>query len=242
MSIIVKVYYILAFCVNPPVIEMLDTKIYSRQELIDLFKTERIDSIKNKLQRQGYQFETSGRGKDFTLTITEQPLLPFRTFAIEELGFSPQTDFDRLEIFLYRFYLDKEFQKLPSSGMVDALKNDGVSVTYQTIERWIDRLIKSDFIIRSNTEFNYYAVNHHAEKLIKFIDRTTYAEAWKAYWSGCEYSYYDACSDMYAVAKGTPHKVGVIYENDWYSKKKDELIDILQVKERINGESIQETD
>ena len=83
---------------------MLDIKTYSRQELIDLFKTERIDSIKNKLQRQGYKFTTSGRGKELTLTITEQPLLPLRTFAIEELGFSPQTDFDRLEIFLYRFY------------------------------------------------------------------------------------------------------------------------------------------
>lgn len=220
---------------------MLDIKTYSRQELIDLFKTERIDSIKNKLQRQGYKFTTSGRGKELTLTITEQPLLPFRIFAIEELGFSPQTDFDRLEIFLYRFYLDDNFRKLPSSGMVEELKKDGVTVTYQTIERWIDRLLKKGWIIRSNIEFSYYAVNHHSDKLIRFIERKTYSAAWKAYWEGREYSYYDACSDMYAVAKGTPHKIGVIYENDWYKDKKVKLTEMIQRKENTDVESTQET-
>ena len=53
---------------------MLERRLYTRQELIELFKTERLDSIKGMLNRQGYKYTTSGRGKTFTLTITEQPL------------------------------------------------------------------------------------------------------------------------------------------------------------------------
>ena len=33
---------------------MLDLRKYTRQELIDIFKTKRLDSIKAKLQRKGY--------------------------------------------------------------------------------------------------------------------------------------------------------------------------------------------
>ena len=224
-----------------PVTQMLDTKTYSRQELIDLFKTERIDSIKNKLQRQGYKFTTSGRGKELTLTITEQPLLPFRIFAIEELGFPPQTDFDKLEGFLCRFYQDKEFQKLPASGMVFELEKDGVSVTYQTIERWLNHLEKQYLIFRSCTEFNYYVVDKKAENRIRYIDRKTYTDAWKAYWEERNYGYCFALIGAHEVAKGTPHKVGVIYENDWYKDKIDKLIEMLQRKEHANVESKQET-
>lgn len=91
---------------------MLDLRQYTRQELIDLFKTQRLDSIKAKLQRNGYKYTTQGRGKEFTLTITELPLR-FRNFCIDELHFAPQTDFVKLKNFLYRFMFDEDFRHMP---------------------------------------------------------------------------------------------------------------------------------
>ena len=79
---------------------MLDMRTYTRQELIDIFKTDRLDSIKAKIQRRGYIYTTSGRGDTFTMTITGLPPR-FKTFCIERLGFAPQTDFERLKVFLY---------------------------------------------------------------------------------------------------------------------------------------------
>ena len=73
---------------------MLDIRTYTREELITIFKTNRLDSIKAKLKRQGYEFETSGRAETATVTITKQPLR-FRRFCIDELGFAPQTDFKK---------------------------------------------------------------------------------------------------------------------------------------------------
>jgi len=67
---------------------MLDLRTYDRDELIDIFKTERIDYIQKKIKGYGYTFTTEGRGKTFKLTITECPPR-FREFCIEKLGFAP---------------------------------------------------------------------------------------------------------------------------------------------------------
>ena len=110
---------------------MLDLREYSRQELIDLYHTERLDSIKGKIQRQGYKFTTSGRGKTFTLTVTERPLR-FRNFCIEQLHFAPQTDFKRLKKFLYQFMFNEEFRRLPFVTMKEYMIGT-MEVTQQTI-------------------------------------------------------------------------------------------------------------
>ena len=83
---------------------MLNMRTYTREELKEIFHTDRIDSIKSKLNRQGYTYEASGRGQELILTITGLPPR-FKTFCIEQLGFAPQTDFERLKVFLYRFFL-----------------------------------------------------------------------------------------------------------------------------------------
>ena len=95
---------------------MLDLRQYTRQELIDLFKTKRLDSIKDKIKRYGYKYTTDGRGDSFTLTITELPPR-FRNFCIDELHFAPQTDFLKLKKFLYRFMFDEDFRHMPNKGM-----------------------------------------------------------------------------------------------------------------------------
>lgn len=212
---------------------MLDQKTYSRQELMDLFKTDRLDSIKSKLKRQNYQFTTSGRGSNFTLTITDLPP-QFRNFCVDELGFAPQTDFMRLKKFLYRFFYDEEFQKLPQTEMERVLDEEGFYISSQTIGKWIQKLIDCGLIWRSFADFNYYTINHRREKKVLFIDKETYSEAWRAYWDGRPYSYNEACSNMYAVVKGTPHKVGKIIENVFGADKFDRLLDILESEKDID--------
>ena len=119
---------------------MLNIGTYTRQELQELFQTDRIDYIKSKLKRQGYIYTTCGRGKTFTLTIVGTPPR-FRNFCIEHLGFAPQTDFVRLKIFLYKLFFDKEFRKLPYYAMVLLLENE-MSIPYQTLSHWLSILEK----------------------------------------------------------------------------------------------------
>ena len=210
---------------------MLDAKTYTKKELVELFGTDRLDSIKNKLKRKQYKFTTSGRGDNFTLTITSLPL-QFREFCINELGFAPQSDFQRLKKFLYLFFCDAEFQKLPLVEMEREMDKKEIPVTRQTIQKWIRKLIDNDLIWRSFAEFNYYVV--HSDKKITYIDKETYSESWKKYWEGRQYSYCEACSGMNSVVKGTPHKVGQIIGNAFGRDKFDRLIEILNKEKDID--------
>lgn len=212
---------------------MLDKKKYNRQELIELFGTNRMDSIKSKLNRQGYKYTTSGRGDSFALTITELPPR-FRNFCIKELGFAPQTDFKKLKKFLYVFFFDEEFQKLPFSEMERWFDKNDEHISYQTMSKYFSKLIENDLIWRSTFDYNYYTINHNREQITIFIDRDVYREAWKAYWEGREYSYFEACSNMYKVSHGTPHKIGKVVENAFGGKKLDELIEILEQEKNID--------
>ena len=52
---------------------MLEKRIYTRQELIKIYKTQRLDAIKNKVKREGYSYIDSGRGASYTMQIVEIP-------------------------------------------------------------------------------------------------------------------------------------------------------------------------
>lgn len=156
---------------------MLERRTYTRQELIELFKTERLDSIKGKLNRQGYKYTTSGRGKTFTLTITEQPLR-FRNFCIEELHFAPQTDFKRLKKFLYRFMFDDDFRKLPYVTMREYMVGT-MEITNQTLSRWVKHLYDENIV--ADGEMIYYAIDKK-NGIYKRITKEEHGEAWKRYW------------------------------------------------------------
>ena len=80
---------------------MLNIQSYNQKELIEIFGTDRMDSIRRKLDSEGYQYTVSGLGNTYKLTVTELPFR-FRSFCIEKLGFAPQTDFEKLKV----FYID----------------------------------------------------------------------------------------------------------------------------------------
>lgn len=209
---------------------MLERRTYTRQELIELFKTERLDSIKGKLNRQGYKYTTSGRGKTFTLTITEQPLR-FRNFCIEELHFAPQTDFKRLKKFLYRFMFDDDFRKLPYVTMREYMVGT-MEITNQTLSRWVKRLYDENIV--ADGEMIYYAIDKK-NGIYKRITKEEHGEAWKRYWevrndeNGVPNGqYYIACEVMYEFIGGFPYKKADIIFNAFESKRIDTLKEILQ--------------
>ena len=207
---------------------MLDMRTYTREELKEIFHTDRIDSIKSKLNRQGYTYTTSGRGQDFTLTISGLPPR-FRNFCIEQLGFAPQTDFERLKVFLYRFFFDDEYRQLPIVTMARLLK-DEFYISYQTLSNWIDKLEKANLIHRSFAEFNYFAFgkDESGNQLEFPITEKLYKKAWSEYWKGNEYSYCEALACMNEVIKGTPKKFGVIDLNAFEEPTLEVLKDILR--------------
>lgn len=93
---------------------MLDKRPYSRDELLEIYSTSRIDAIKQRLNREGYTYTTSGRGKNLVINIEQLPtnFNQFRLYCIETLGFSAQTDFKLLFWFIYYFLVDDNFINL----------------------------------------------------------------------------------------------------------------------------------
>lgn len=207
---------------------MLNMRTYTREELKELFHTDRIDSIKSKLNRQGYIYEASGRGQELILTITGLPPR-FKTFCIEKLNFAPQTDFERLKVFLYHFFFDDDYRQLPIVTMARILTNE-FYISYQTLSNWIDKLEKANLIHRSFAEFNYFAFgkDESGNDITIPITEKMYKEAWRAYWQGNEISYCEALACMNSVVNGTPQKFGVIDSNAFEEQMIDELKDILR--------------
>lgn len=216
---------------------MLDLREYTRQELIELFHTERLDSIKAKLKRQGYKYTTSGRGKTFSLTITELPLR-FRNFCIEQLHFAPQTDFVRLKKFLYQFMFDEEFRKLPFVTMKETMIGT-MEITNQTISRWIKRLYDENIV--ADGEMIYYSINK-VTGLYRRITEEEHKEAWKRYWEVRNDEngeptgqYHLATLEMYDCIGGFPYKKADIIFNAFETERIDTLKEILKQEIDIHG-------
>ena len=207
---------------------MLNIGVYTREELVELYHTDRIDSIKSKLNRQGYTYSACGRGQTFTLTISGLPPR-FKTFCMEQLGFAPQTDFERLKVFLYNFFFDDDYRQLPIVTMARMLEKE-FYISYQTLSNWIDKLEKANLIHRSMAEFNYFAFGKDecGNPIEIPITEQLYKKAWNEYWKGNEYSYCEALACMNEVIKGTPKKFGVIDLNAFDEQIIEELKSILR--------------
>ena len=199
---------------------MLYTRTYTREELEMLFSTSRMDAIKRRLDSDGYIYTTSGRGKDFSITITACTN-PFKVFCKEELGFAPQTDFDKLKLFLKRLFEDERFSKLPFSAM-----EDEIGVSSQTVSKWIKHLMEQNIIILSNAEFDYYitrVVPKSRKAEIIEITEQQYKDAWRAYWEDRQDGYFLSVNRMYYVNQGVAHKRGKLQENAFEREKLEKL-------------------
>lgn len=209
---------------------MLDLHQYNRQELIAIFKTERIDSIEAKLKRYGYKFQKQGRGKTYTLTITECPYR-FREFCIEKLGFAPQTDFKKLKAYLSNFILDKQFRRLTFVEMERELKKD-TYVSAQTIGRWTKHLFNENII--GYGDWIYYSIDTTKKCKSKEITKKEYNTAWKIYYDNIDFDYCDRYGMMCWSIGGYPFKKEEILLNAIESERIDELEKILKQENENN--------
>ena len=103
---------------------MLECKTYTYAEFSALFNTRDNQGIKRRLDRWGIKYSTAGRGTGLKYTI-EEISDPFVPFCILDLGFPPQTIFDKLNLFLYYLLDDEEFVGLPCEMMEQRINNDG---------------------------------------------------------------------------------------------------------------------
>lgn len=208
---------------------MLKITTYTKKDLVELFNTDRLDSIERSLKRLGYEYTKRGRGDKLELTITKTPNA-FKMFCINELGVSPQTDFTLLRNFFYYFFCDEEFQQLPIGQMVEAMEQDGKTICRQTISKWIQFLEKQGIISIDNANCLYYVSFTIGEKhFVEEISREDYSKAWRKYWkirkNGGTYA--EAFNAMCQVNGGTIFKKPAIEENAFYNELICDLIDVL---------------
>ena len=203
---------------------MLCIKTYTRAELVQIYGTSRLDALKKKLDREGYIYTTSGRGNDLTLTITACTK-PFNVFCKEVLGFSAQTDFDKLKGFLERLLFDEAFASLPYAAME---RESGISS--QTISKWINHLAKKDVILLDTDDYIYYSSRKVSKEdfEITYITQQEYKEAWKIYWENRPDGYSQAVCSMYNYLQGIPHKRAKIVKNAIWQERLNELWKILR--------------
>lgn len=208
---------------------MLTIATYTKQDLVNEFHTERIDSIKRSLTRLGYEFETNGKnGKNLRLTITKAPNT-FKTFCVSELGIPAQSDFRILRDFFYYFFCDEEFQQLPVEEMARVLERDGKAISRQTISKWIQFLENKNIINKSQECLYFATIATDISKEALEITREEYLKAWQVYWNIRREggSYNEAFNAMCSVNGGAVYKKPMIEENGFYSSLIDSLVELL---------------
>lgn len=212
---------------------MLKMATYTKEDLINEFHTDRMDSIKRSLDRLGYKYETNKKnGKNLRLTITKLPNM-FKVFCISELGIPAQSDFRLLRNFFYYFFCDEEFQQLPIEEMVRIMESEGKKVSRQTISKWI-QFLKNKNIINESQEYLYFTtVKTDISTESLRITREEYLAAWKAYWDIINNGgmYNEALNAMYKVNGGATFKKPIIEENGFYSDLIDSLVELLDEEE-----------
>lgn len=200
---------------------MLECKIYTYPELSALFQTRDSQGIRRRLNRWGVQYETKGRGAGTTFTIQKIDK-PFEMYCMLDLGFSPNTDFRKLSLFLYYLFNDDGFAGLPCEMMEARINADDLVLTRQTIERYLQKLNDKNLLLRNSGDYHYYFA-----KKGNLTDTTQeeYSQAWREYWQvkadGC--SAQEAIFQMCQKYGGVARKQAIILLNGIYGKELDDL-------------------
>lgn len=184
---------------------------YTQPQMVEIFNTTRMDSIKRSLNRLGYKYEVEGRGKKALFHITETPS-DFRAFAINELGFAPQTNFEALEAFMMAYFCDENFCNLMVVDMVETLKaNYEIEVSQPTLGRWIKKMEEMGLTHASIGDFSYFSTFAvEGERETVEITEQQFKDAWSAYWTEWhkDHNYNDAFAAMAKVSgAGKVYKV-----------------------------------
>ena len=196
-----------------------------------LFGTSRTDSIKRSLTRAGYAFSSSGRGDNYTITITAlpDPLSPFEEFAMREFKCGPQTNFKAMQTHFFLLFYHPDYQFLPSNHQAKhLLDNYGIEVSSQSLRNWQKKLIALNWITEDSEKVRYYICrkNHYPREITEDI----YKQIWREFYSraGKNENEGDLRIEIYRKYGGMPRKQCGFSENVLMLKELQELRDILE--------------
>lgn len=203
--------------------KILEEKLYKKNDIEELLGTYSRQGVTRKLDRYGIDYEICGRG-DYKIDIKSIPD-KFKMFCITELQVSAQTDFDKLKYFLYYFFCNEEFPRLPNDTKQEFMETNGVYVSRQTMTKWINILYDRNWIDIGGNYRYYFAYNG----VIKEADQKKYNNAWKEYFAvSKEYKdCYLAVAHVINQFGGMPKKHPIPDQNAFYSKEIQTLIDLV---------------
>ena len=182
---------------------MLELKQYTRQELISIYKTDRLDAIKKKVTREGYKYTNLGRGKDYVMQIDELPKDKdsFKEYCINILGLAPQTNFDKFRSFIYYVLTDDTFINLQYAEMSRFLAARNINITRK----------------------KFWNINR-----TRTITQEEYKRAWKEFREGNYNSTNEAVSGLYSLCGALPRKKPVAALNAFYIDEYNKLLKIIE--------------
>ena len=217
---------------------MLELRDYTRSELIEIYKTNRLDAIKKKIKGKGYEYVDKGNGKNYIMTITNLPDQEnmFKDYCVNTLKFAPQTDFKLLRAFLYNLIFDDTFKDLQFNEMVERLADQNITITTQTISKYFNKIKELgwiDYISLSADDYIYY-VYDYTLKHNRYITAEEYNEAWRNYWKQVRvdkdkpYPFEAAYNAMLKEYNGKPKKRMKPLINGFYIDQMKTIENLLQ--------------
>ncbi len=151
---------------------------------------------------------------------------PFKIYAIDELGISPQADFKKIRNLYYYLLNCEGFADLPYVEMERRLRMENKEIARGTISKWIRHLASINYIMLSKEDAIYYAVTKRGtHKIYTEIQKQKYIDGWHIYFEGIEQG--DTVSIAYKKMKhfigGHPLRKPKIIYNVVYSQQLEKL-------------------
>lgn len=204
---------------------MLETRNYTKTEMVRIFGTTSTQGLKRKLERYGVDFEMRGRGRSLVFDIKEVPD-KFKLFCISEFGCDGRTDFHKLREFLYCYINDDEFRAMPDEVKEYRLDDEEKHISRQTIAKYTSKLADLDLINRNTGEYIYYFAYKDNQRI---TEHGEYVEAWKQYWEdkGNGADTMEAIWNMRHIYGGVARKQTIPAFNGIYIDKITELNNII---------------
>lgn len=183
---------------------------YEKSVLIDMLgsSSSSAQALNRKLARLGIDFNIRGRGDNAVYTI-KRVKNPFKIFAIINLGFSANTDFDKLKTFYWCYFNDDKLSKYPVNCQVWALEKSGFRITRQTAAHYINKLIEHDWIFKQEHSMacDYYFSDGY-NKRFRSAAKEEYSKAWSEFYENLQngFTIREAFSIMYSDYGGIAKK------------------------------------
>lgn len=167
---------------------ILEKRIYPRDELINIFNTDRLDSIKRSITRQGYKFKNIGRGSCYQMKILELPFdsdYKLKEFCNNELKFN--ANLDKIKPFLYCIiYFGNDFINLTFKYMKEYIQQFDIDISCQTISNYFYKLINIGLIYCCGKEEYIRYSYDNKRKCRVYISNTYYKNVWNEFFNSNE--------------------------------------------------------